>query len=167
MYQLRKDVQSMSKNFSPEIQAAVENFFAEDDWHYEPMDENGVFRLGITLKNKFKNARIFMNVLNNGIVCLTVPPMGADKNNMTQVNEFITRANYGLNHGNFELDFRDGEIRYKTSLICGKEIPTFDQIKEMLYINVMMLERYGNGLAEVMFGMSTPEEAIKRCEEEG
>ncbi len=156
----------MSKNFSPDIQAAVEDFFERDDWHYEPMTENGVFRLGITLKSKFKNARIYMNILNNGIVCLTVPPMGADENNMTQVNEFITRANYGLNHGNFELDFRDGEIRYKTSLICGKEIPTFEQIKELLYINIMMIERYGNGLAEVMFGMSTPEEAIRKIDEQ-
>ncbi len=29
---------------------------------------------------------------------------------------FITRINYGLMIGNFEMDFSDGEIRYKTSI---------------------------------------------------
>ncbi len=29
---------------------------------------------------------------------------------------FITRINYGLMIGNFEMDFNDGEIRYKTSI---------------------------------------------------
>jgi len=32
------------------------------------------------------------------------------------VNEFLTRANYGLNIGNFEMDFQDGEIRFKTAI---------------------------------------------------
>lgn len=32
------------------------------------------------------------------------------------VAEFITRANYGMRIGNFELDLRDGEVRYKSSL---------------------------------------------------
>ena len=30
--------------------------------------------------------------------------------------EFITRANYGLLIGNFELDLADGEVRFKTGL---------------------------------------------------
>jgi len=32
------------------------------------------------------------------------------------VAEFINRANYGIIIGNFEMDFADGEIRYKTSI---------------------------------------------------
>jgi hypothetical protein len=30
--------------------------------------------------------------------------------------EFLTRAKYGLCMGNFEMDFGDGEVRYKASL---------------------------------------------------
>ena len=32
------------------------------------------------------------------------------------VSEYVTRANYGLRIGNFELDYGDGEVRYKSSL---------------------------------------------------
>jgi len=31
-------------------------------------------------------------------------------------DKFLTRANYGMMIGNFEMDFTDGEIRYKTSI---------------------------------------------------
>ena len=30
--------------------------------------------------------------------------------------EFLTRANYGIMIGNFEMDFNDGEVRYKGAL---------------------------------------------------
>jgi hypothetical protein len=38
------------------------------------------------------------------------------KGKQQTIAKFITRANYGMSLGNFELDFNDGEIRYKTSI---------------------------------------------------
>jgi hypothetical protein len=37
-------------------------------------------------------------------------------NKRQTVAEYLTRANYGLVLGNFEMDFSDGEVRYKTSI---------------------------------------------------
>lgn len=39
--------------------------------------------------------------------------------------EFLTRANYGLFIGNFEMDWQDGEVRYKTSIdVAGDRLST-------------------------------------------
>lgn len=154
----------MATNYSPGIQKAIENFFAKDDWKYEPMDENGIFRTGISLKSKVKSAKLYIDVKNQGYSIISVLPIGADEENRAAAAEFITRANYGMYLGNFEMDFSDGELRYKTSAFCGEEIPTFEQIRELVYVNFSMIERYGDGLLKVIFGMSTPEDAINEIE---
>ncbi|MDE5764123.1 MAG: YbjN domain-containing protein [Ruminococcus sp.] len=154
----------MSKDYSKEIADAISMFLHEDDWKFSEVDDGGVIRTGVKLNSKIKNADVYINVLKESFVVLSVPKLGADKNCMDEMAEFITRANYGLNHGNFEMDYSDGEIRYKTSLYCGDVVPTYEQIKAAIYINISTLDDYGNGIAMVAFGMGTPEEAVESCE---
>jgi hypothetical protein len=78
--------------------------------------------------------------------------------------EFITRANYGLLNGNFEMDFRDGEIRYKTFVNCDETDPGTQTIKDSIYIPAAMFNRYGEGIVSVLFGIKDPEQAVKDCE---
>lgn len=40
---------------------------------------------------------------------------------MKRTAEFLTRANYGLVFGNFEMDMHDGEIRYKPSFRAAEK----------------------------------------------
>lgn len=156
----------MSKNYSKEIADAVSMFLHEDDWNFQEVDDGGIIRTGIKLKSKLKSADIYINVLKDSFVVVSVPKLSADKTCINEMAEFITRANYGLNHGNFEMDYSDGEIRYKTSMYCGDIIPTYNQIEAAIYINLSTLDDYGNGIAMVAFGMGTPEEAVKSCEED-
>jgi hypothetical protein len=79
-------------------------------------------------------------------------------------DEFITRANYGLRIGNFEMDYEDGEIRYKASLdFEGAEL-TPSLIKNVIYPAVQTLDHYLPGLMSVVYGSKTPQEAIADIE---
>ena len=44
------------------------------------------------------------------------------------IAEFLTRTNYSMIIGNFELDFADGEIRYKTSIDVQGDFLRFELI---------------------------------------
>lgn len=78
--------------------------------------------------------------------------------------EYLTRANYGLVLGNFEMDFRDGEVRYKTSIdVEGAEIVP-GLIRNLVYANVITMDRYLPGLLSVIYGNLTPHEAITQVE---
>jgi hypothetical protein len=46
----------------------------------------------------------------------SVCPVNVPEDKRLSMADFLTRANYGLKVGNFEMDFSDGEIRYKTSI---------------------------------------------------
>ncbi len=157
----------MARDYSPEIQEVVEEFFDEDGWSYQPIDERGVIMTGISLHGKMKNIQLLVSIQSDGIICFSSAPIGADESNKAEVAEFITRANYGLSYGNFEMDYRDGEVRYKTTLYCGDgEVPTLEQVRHTIIVNALMMKRYGDGLMEVLFDISSPEEAVRKCEQQ-
>ena len=100
-------------------------------------------------------------------------PFRADTNNaeqMSRVAEFICRANYGLKYGNFEFDFRDGEIDFKMTCDCeGDEEDTLSYSKNIinaaLHAPITLMYRYAPGLIDVLYKEVAPEDAVKTCED--
>ena len=91
-------------------------------------------------------------------------PVNAPTEKMTEVAEFVTRTNRGMRIGNFELDFDDGEIRYKTSIdVEGGEL-TAKMIDNLLRANLSTINRYFAGVMELIYGNQPPAEIIKRIE---
>lgn len=86
------------------------------------------------------------------------------KNKIAVIQEFLTRANFGLRIGNFEFDLDDGEIRFKTSIQFAGTIDVEPMIERCLRINIMTMEQYLPGILEVMFTDIAPDVAIARIE---
>lgn len=78
--------------------------------------------------------------------------------------EFLTRANYGLRIGNFEMDYTDGEVRYKSSLDFEDALLTPALIRNAIYPAVQTLDRYMPGLMAVVYGGQAPQAAIEVIE---
>ena len=78
--------------------------------------------------------------------------------------EFITRANYGLPIGNFEMDFGDGELRFKVG------IPLFDtpisrgQFAQALEILINTMVYYHTPLVRTLYDGTSAEQAIADTE---
>lgn len=146
-----------------EIFAAVTAWFRNDEWEFSPDEDELIVRSGITGKNgKF---RLYSRVTNGTVIVHTVPTTEVPAEKRSAVAEFITRANYGLLVGNFEMDFGDGEVRYKTSLSCPEDGDlTPGMIKSLVYVNCMMMDRYYPGLMTVTYGGETPQQAVQRIE---
>ena len=79
--------------------------------------------------------------------------------------EFLTRANFGIVVGNFEMDFDDGEVRYKTSLDSDGKVFPGELIEHLLNANLAHMNQYLPGIMGVGFGDLPPIEALRRCEE--
>jgi len=78
--------------------------------------------------------------------------------------ETITRINFGLPLGNFEMDYADGEVRFKTSIdVTGDRLSTelFDGILEP---NLATMDSYLPALEAVRDGRMTPEAAVEMVE---
>ena len=151
---------------SAKITSYIKSFLDEDDWHYEyTPDASSKFKFTLTLDCKLQKVNYRILVRKYDYTVYATCPMSA-KDCLPQMAEFLTRANYGTANGNFEMDFRDGEIRYKCFVNCDETVPGTQTIKESIYIPGTMFKRYGDGILAVIFGMKSPEQAVADCEAE-
>ena len=126
----------MAKNYSPEIAKAVEEFFTKEELNYIPCNENGVIRSGMMLSSQIHRVDIYMDIRKDGYSMISVFPLHAEEKARPAIAEFLTRANYEINLGCFDMDFEDGEIRYKMAQFCGATVPTYEQIQKIFYVAI-------------------------------
>ena len=69
-----------------------------------------------------------------------------------------------LTYGCFELDFRDGEIRFRSFIDCEDVMPSTEVIKNSIHCTAAMYKRYAPGIVDIIFSGCTGKEAIAKCE---
>jgi hypothetical protein len=143
---------------------AMQKFLKEDGWPFTEMEGKTILRTGFSGKNGkwtcFAQAREDQQQL----IFYSVCPNAAPDDKRVPAMEFITRANYELVIGNFEMDLSDGEIRYKTSIDVEGDELTSALIRQIVYYNVMTMNKYLPGLMSVLYANVTPEQAIRQIE---
>ena len=142
----------------------VVDFFELDDWQFVKIPQTSTLRLLCGGRNGqwtcYGKAREEVSQFVFYSVCPVKVPSDKD----LAIIEFITRANSGMIMGNFEFDFTDGEIRYKTSIDVEGDRLSFALIKQMVYANVTMMDEYLPGIMAVIESNVEVSEAISRIE---
>ena len=155
------------RDYSMNIANAVCDFLNEDDWHFSFDQERGIFKFGLRLNGKLKKINYIVDIKDDEYLVYAISPLGADEEDsemMANMAEFICRANYGLKMGNFELDFDDGEVRFKVHVLCKGITPTVEMIKRSIYCPASMFKRYGSGIVDIIFGNASGKDAVDKCE---
>jgi hypothetical protein len=151
------------------IMQRVVKFFEDDDWKFHQIGDecalatsikgkNARFHITARVDEKLEIVRIYTGIETN-----------TPENKRTAIAEYLTRANWGLQCGNFEMDFRDGEIRFKTSLDVEDSVDslTFSVLKRLVYVGASVMDRYYPGIMSVIFAGANPKAAIDVVEERG
>jgi hypothetical protein len=132
----------------------LKRVFAENGWPFSAV--HGAQVLVSDLSGPLGTWRFYAQVVDEQelILLYSVCPIRVPAERRLEVSQFLTRANYGLAAGNFELDFEDGEIRYKTVLqIHGGGLDA-TVIKRLVRSNGMAMETYLPGVGAVITGTS-------------
>jgi len=147
-----------------EMLNVVVQFFQQDGWPFTHSEEQMFLRTGFQGENGQWNCYAHVREEQAQFIFYSVCPVKAPEAKRPALAEFLTRANYGLYIGNFELDFDDGEARFKTSLGVEGEQLTLALVQQMVYANVLMMDRYLPGILRVVYGDAPPAEAIAEIE---
>lgn len=139
-------------------------FLEEDGWHPQQLDDKSIVRVYFSGDHGDVRCYAQIRVDLEQFLFYVVAPIKAPAEVRAAVGEYITRANFGLRIGNFELDYSDGEVRYKSSLDFEGQTLTPVLIKNAIYPAVHTMDFYMPGLLAVMYGNRTPEEAIDEIE---
>ncbi|MDZ8085221.1 MAG: YbjN domain-containing protein [Nostoc sp. DedQUE12b] len=143
---------------------AIINFFQADNWLFVQLPGQLALQIAFQGENGKWNCYARARSEQNQFVFYSICPVNAPEEKRLAVAEFITKANSGMIIGNFELDFADGEISYKTSIDVEGDRLSSALIQRVVYANVTMMDEYLPGILSVIYGNFSPEEAIADVE---
>jgi hypothetical protein len=83
------------------------------------------------------------------VLLYSIVPQRVPAERRLEVSEFLTRANHGLADGNFELDFEDGEVRFKSVLHVPAELDGL-LVRRVVRLNGTALETYLPSITELI-----------------
>ena len=128
---------------------------------FEDKNSVGVFTIRMKLHCRLQSAQMMAIVHEDSFSTITTLPLTADTDHRLAMAEYLTRVNWGIRNGNFELNMNDGEIRYKTYVHVGQEKPDIAACRLATMLPFLMIDRFGDGLIDVLFGFKTPREAFE------
>lgn len=142
----------------------VAQFLNEDDWKFQRFEDAALLRTAFQGDNGNWNVVVQSKEDFEQVFIYSVWSNNVPKDKRAPMAEFLTRANYGMPIGCFEMDFEDGELRYRTSAdVEGGEL-TPVMIKNLLYLNAYTFDKYLPGLNKVVFGDISPADAVAEIE---
>ena len=149
------------------MQALLEiakQFFEVDNWHYRDVPELGILTLNFKGDSGqwtcFAQARDELGLF----AFYSIYPTRAPEDRRQAIGEYLTRANYNMVLGNFEMDMQDGEVRYKTSIDVTDSELTPGLVRRLVYANLLNMDRYLPGMQAVAETDLSPAEAIAKIE---
>jgi hypothetical protein len=141
---------------------SVEEFFTGEGWSTEQVDD-GTLRMSFRGDNATWTCFARVRAAQGQVTFYSVAPVTAPPAQRPAVAELVARANFGTVVGNLELDFADGEIRYRTSLDLGPEgldgVPFARLFGRLVGANLRMMDRHLPALLDVIGGRA-PAEAL-------
>ncbi len=144
--------------------ATLGQFLDDDNWHPQQLEDKTIFRVYFSGENGDLRCYAQIRVDLEQFIFYVVAPVKAPEELRPAVAEYITRANYGLRIGNFEMDYDDGEIRCKSSIDFEESTLDYILIKNVMYPAVHTMDFYLSGLLSVMYGNNSPEQSIADIE---
>lgn len=139
-------------------------FLEEDEWY--PARADGWYGYWVNYSGSNAEVRCFaqIRVETEILLIYAMSPVTIPEDKRTLIAEFIARANYGLNIGNFELNVDDGRLRFKASLDFEDADLTPSLIRNAIYPAVRTMNSYLPGVLKILYGNIPPAEAIAEIE---
>lgn len=140
-------------------------FFEEDAWDFHQIPDSPVLTMGFKGINGQWICYAQARETEEQFVFYSVLPVNVPEALRQKFAEFSTRVNYGMIIGNFEMDFDDGEIRYKTSVdIEGSEL-TNAMIRQIVYANLVITDQYLPGVMRIIYSDEKPVDVLASLEQ--
>jgi hypothetical protein len=159
---------SQSSTYNAALTAAVKAYLDSQGYSYDYDGEYGSFDYELSLDSTLSSCDMRISMREDGFSVFSYSPVSgkaSDMEGMRRISEYLTRVNYSLFMGNFEMDFDDGSILFRTAVMTGDRIPSTNEIEWLVELPAFMMDKYGNGLAQVVLMHADPKNAFDAVED--
>jgi hypothetical protein len=146
------------------VSLTIFNYFESRNWQVSWHESLPIARIDYTGTSGSWTLYVRARDEAEQVIVLSVHPDTVPEGRRPAMAEFLTRANFGLNIGNFEMDFDDGEVRFRTSIDVEGSALDDSLLNTLVVVNVGVMDDYLPGITAVLKGEREPSDAIRLCE---
>lgn len=141
----------------------VKKYLTNNNWTFSisENDKSLIFFSLSTDKGKYQCV-VDVNENDKKIIFYSIYPFIVPNNFKNKLAVILTRINSNLFLGNFELDFDDGEIRFKTSIIYEDTKVTTKMIDHLIKANIFSIDTNFEIIDSFISGQINMREIIKK-----
>ena len=154
----------MENSYSVELFNRVKDWLEKREYDFTIYEDKGIFKLEYSIDSSIRKFTLILIIREKGISSRSIIPIGALEIRRPAIAECITRLNYSLIDGSFEMDFSDGEVAFKMHIQVPNELPTDDDLYRMVAIHSLMWSKYSDVFLKVAFADVEPQDAIAQIE---
>ena len=144
--------------------AVVLECFEKHGWKLRQSSQPNTLPFAFRGAHATYDGMIDINETDEEFLLLLRAPNHVPENRRLAAAEFLTRANFSMKFGCFELDMADGEVRFKVATLLREGQLSHRMVHDMLGVGLTTLDRFYPGLMAVCFGSRPAAEAIAAIE---
>lgn len=140
------------------MKSAIESFtefFNKQGWSYNQANDRPVIHTGFSGDNGRWNCVAVAGPQDEHLLFLSLLPCKVAPTRRTACAELLTRINFQLTLGCFEMDFEDGEIRFRTSVPVVGYVPS-GLIEHLVFSNLCTVDRFFEAIMKVIYSGVSP-----------
>jgi hypothetical protein len=144
------------------MKSAIESFtefLDKQGWSFSQASDRPVIHTGFTGDNGRWNCVAIAGPQDEHLLFLSLLPCKATPARRAACAELLTRINFGLTHGCFEMDFEDGEIRFRTSVALTGDVPS-ELVENLVFSNLCTVDRFFGAIMKVLYAEVSPKSAL-------
>lgn len=143
------------------LESALRHFDAAG-WSYEHDPYIDLYRLRVMAQHAAYDCAVWEH--GNTLAFYVVLPEHVPPERRAAVAELITRFNHQILFGNFEMDYGDGEVRFRTSVDVGNGPLPPSEIGPMVQVALRMMDQHLRAFQLVLHEDLPPVEALRRVD---
>ena len=147
-----------------ELLDTTRTFLDERGWPYLLVPEHDGLRFPFQGDDERWECLIGTDEANGRVLVYSVCPFNVPLEQRQAMAELLTRINYGLATGVFEMDFVDGQVRCRTSIETGGAQLSQANVKALVTGNLRTMNTFLPAITAIVGGDVSPLEALSQLD---
>ncbi|MBR6789937.1 MAG: YbjN domain-containing protein [Oscillospiraceae bacterium] len=142
---------------------SVRAYFDSQGWQYRYDEEKGFFGMLVKVSEEMEACKAYTVIRDEErFTTFVTLPFRVPEEQRPLAARFISAANYQLLLGCFEMDFRDGDVQYKTTCLCGNVRLDPEHIRRYIEVGLQMARDCGPMLDDLIYKNVPLEDVLAR-----
>lgn len=144
--------------------AVLVSYLWEGGWRHQVLEDETGVRMTVEGRNGTWLTVVLVREEEEQVLVYSIASFLVPEARRRDMAELLTRANFNMVIGNFELGYDSGEVRFKTSLDVEGSLLDAALLERLIDVNLAMMDRYLPAVTAVLEGTASPSQATEQIE---